>query len=291
MPKRRVFISWSGPRSKAIAEGLRPWLLDFFPGHLEVFLSTHDLHAGGVWTGQLFQALGGNEVQFGILCVTPENLKAPWMLFEAGVLARNAMKEDRVVPYLFDMGADATIGSPLSHLQQVKADYEGTLALVTSLNNSLANEQRRDEAGTKKQMDRQWRELKDVLDKARPLVTDVTPTEIDQNRVLEELLQLARATNNAVAVMSVHSDHPARARQKKEHIAVIKIATAIDSIVTSVFAKEVPFSFEVKAAEQFLRTYERDPDEIELMRLAKLLVRDELDLDGEATNIVSPPTS
>ncbi len=42
---------------------------------LQIFIS---------WSARL------QETDFGIICLTPENVSAPWLLFEAGALARAA---------------------------------------------------------------------------------------------------------------------------------------------------------------------------------------------------------
>lgn len=77
----RIFISWSGERSRTVAEALHQWLADVL--HVvEPWLSAADIEKGSKWaqavTGELERA------SFAVLCLTPENLTAPWLLFEAG---------------------------------------------------------------------------------------------------------------------------------------------------------------------------------------------------------------
>ena len=46
----RVFISWSGVRSKQVAESLKEWLEDFFRDcNTNIFFSKKDLHGGDDW--------------------------------------------------------------------------------------------------------------------------------------------------------------------------------------------------------------------------------------------------
>lgn len=130
----KLFISWSGEQSKVVARALKDWLPDVFPG-LQVWMSDHDIHAGARWSDEL-----GGELEtsnFGIVCLTPGNLESPWVIFEAGALSK-AIKEARVVPYRFQL-READVGPPLSQFQGVDANEEGTLKLVTSINDALGS--------------------------------------------------------------------------------------------------------------------------------------------------------
>lgn len=48
-------------------------------------MSSNDIGSGDAWQDRIFDQLAS--VDFGVLCVTPENLTSPWLLFEAGALA------------------------------------------------------------------------------------------------------------------------------------------------------------------------------------------------------------
>jgi len=67
----KVFISWSGETSKAVATALYDWLPEVIQNG-QPWISNHDIHLGE----QL------PELKIGILCLTPDNLSAPWILFE-----------------------------------------------------------------------------------------------------------------------------------------------------------------------------------------------------------------
>ena len=77
----KIFISWSGPRSKAMAEALKEWLPNVIQA-VDPWVSSSDIDAGMRWTPALAEQL--QQTQLGILCLTAENLNAPWLLFEAG---------------------------------------------------------------------------------------------------------------------------------------------------------------------------------------------------------------
>jgi hypothetical protein len=124
---KRVFVSWSGERSRSAALGLKSLLLDVLGERLDVFISAH-MDPGVVWVQELGKELEGSD--FGILCLTQDNVQSPWLLFEAGAIAKN-FGAARVVPYLID---DLVLTGPLNQFQHVKADRQGTLRLLESIN-------------------------------------------------------------------------------------------------------------------------------------------------------------
>ena len=137
MRQRRgtVFISWSGERSKAVAEALYDVVSVALP-HVPFLLSPRDLRAGAFWMEELSRLLEGSD--FGILCLTPENRRASWVLFEAGAISKRVGRTC-VVPYVFDFPIEA-LEFPLAAFQAVQADKDGTHRLFKSLNQAFALE-------------------------------------------------------------------------------------------------------------------------------------------------------
>jgi hypothetical protein len=130
----RIFASWSGDRSKAAALGLKSLLQDLFGTAVEIFVSEH-INPGEAWSRRLGSELDKSE--FGIICLTMENANAPWLLFEAGAIAKN-FDTSRVVPYLVDeLSSSLEAGSPLGQLQHVRADRDGTYRLIQSINDAI----------------------------------------------------------------------------------------------------------------------------------------------------------
>jgi len=70
------------------------------------------------------------ESHFGIICLTAENLESPWILFEAGAVARSL--EARVVPLLFGI-KPSDLAGPLAQFQSVEANRAGIERLVGDL--------------------------------------------------------------------------------------------------------------------------------------------------------------
>jgi hypothetical protein len=120
-----IFISWSGEKSKKVAEALRRWLPCIYQSVLP-WLSSSSIQPGSRWGLELARKL--EEVDFGILCLTKDNLNAPWILFEAGALSKS-VEDGRVVPFLIDLSPEELDG-PLSQFQAMTATEDGVRELL-----------------------------------------------------------------------------------------------------------------------------------------------------------------
>jgi tetratricopeptide (TPR) repeat protein len=96
-------------------------------------MSDRDLEAGQRWNEEISAKL--RNTHFGIICLTRENLAVPWLLFEAGALAK-AVDSARIVPVLLGVGrSDLTF--PLAQFQAVGSDESGMRSLAAAVNNAL----------------------------------------------------------------------------------------------------------------------------------------------------------
>ena len=129
----RTFISWSGTNSHKAAEALKEWLPFLFQT-IEPWLSSSDIMAGTRWANELAENL--DEIDFGILCLTQNNVNSPWIMFEAGALSKS-LKKGRIVPYLIGINPKDLNNSPLSQFQCVASDKIGTKKLIVSIAESL----------------------------------------------------------------------------------------------------------------------------------------------------------
>lgn len=130
----RVFLSWSGERSKAIAEALRGWLPLLM--QVEPWMSAEDIEKGGRWSDILGRTLEEHDV--GIVCVTPENTHSPWLLFEAGALSKD-VHNGKVFPLLLGMSPEELTG-PLRGFQTTVIERDDMMALVMSLRKLSASD-------------------------------------------------------------------------------------------------------------------------------------------------------
>jgi len=130
----KVFISWSGERSKIIANSLRDWI-PLVLHYVEPWLSEADLSAGDRWVQEVAKELEASN--FGIICVTPENINSQWILFEAGALAKS-MQGSKVIPLLFNLEF-SDISGPLAQFQAKKITKAGLDEVILSINQSSEN--------------------------------------------------------------------------------------------------------------------------------------------------------
>lgn len=130
----KVFISWSGERSKKIAEALKQWLR-YVIQSVEPFVSSQDISKGARWSSDIAQQL--QDTSFGILCVTRENYQQPWLIFEAGALSKTIDKTF-VVPLLFDLEPSDLQDSPLLQFQAASFSRDEIKKLIESLNKACA---------------------------------------------------------------------------------------------------------------------------------------------------------
>lgn len=134
----KIFISWSGDASHEVARALKEWLPNVIQplNADDLFLSSEDIEKGVPW----FQALGSvlDQCDFGILCLTPDNMHAPWILYEAGAVSKR-MGSARVVPLLIGL-ENADLISPLSHLNACDVDKDSMRKLVVAVNGTLGGD-------------------------------------------------------------------------------------------------------------------------------------------------------
>src|ERR1700693_4208133 len=95
----KIFLSWGGERSKVVGAALRDLLPEVLQD-IEIWMSENDIMPGQRWGHELAATL--EECEVGVVCLTKENLSSPWILFEAGCLAKS-VTASRVIPYILDL--------------------------------------------------------------------------------------------------------------------------------------------------------------------------------------------
>lgn len=170
----KTFISWSGSMSYRAACVLRDWLPCVLQG-VRPFVSTDDIAKGARWSDELAKQLQATD--FGIICVTPFNLSASWLSFEAGGLSKT-LEASRVVPLLFGVEAKEMIG-PLAQFQAAQPDKDGFLGLVHSLNDKLEPGMRIADDVIHRIFEKWWPDLELALQKISVDQEDSTESGID----------------------------------------------------------------------------------------------------------------
>ncbi len=124
-----IFISWSGERSLKVATCLRDWL-PLVIQSVSPWFSPEDIDKGARWMSELSKQL--EKLKMGIICVTPENMQAPWLLFEAGALSK-VLDASFVCPFLF--GLEPTdVQGPLAQFQATRRRGDDVKKLVETIN-------------------------------------------------------------------------------------------------------------------------------------------------------------
>lgn len=186
----KVFISWSGTRGRLIGDAFKTWLPDVIQS-IDPFYSPKDIEKGQRWSVEIEQSL--KEAKVGIICVTPESMLSPWLMFESGAIS-NA-KLSRVCPLLFQVEA-AQLQGPLSQFQATPYGEEEVRKLVASINDlmdvPLSGVQ------LNRTFDRCWPELDEAIAKALAIQSETDlPKKRPQEEIIEEILSTVRSLANS----------------------------------------------------------------------------------------------
>lgn len=179
-----IFISWSGERSKLIANALKSWLEKFFQT-IEIFMSESDIEPGTRWAFRLNDELQISN--YGIICLTPENQNSQWILFEAGALSNQV--KNRVTPLLFQL-KEGEVKGPLSQFQYLKADEDGFRKLANSINKNLEKPLSSDKINEYFQA--WWKQLHQAINEIPLESKEVVPDKRQDRELIEEILQYTR---------------------------------------------------------------------------------------------------
>ncbi|MEW8026108.1 MAG: hypothetical protein AB2803_20650 [Candidatus Thiodiazotropha sp.] len=128
----KLFVSWSGPRSKEMAEFLKDWLGNIFQS-LEIFFSG-DIQKGRGWHSSIIDEL--ESCDMGIFLLTRKNLQAQWLNYEAGAIAKR-FSHSNAFTLLIDDGLDPNSLGPLSHFQATHMNEKDIKKLLYSINDCL----------------------------------------------------------------------------------------------------------------------------------------------------------
>ncbi|QOV13196.1 hypothetical protein [Viridibacillus arvi] len=186
-------MSWSGNLSHEVALAFRDWLPIVIQS-VTTYVSSEDIDKGARWSNDIAKEL--ETCSYGIICVTKENIAAPWVNFEAGALSK-FVDEGYVSPFLLNLKKSEVKG-PLLQFQATAYDKEDVKKLLYSINKACGEEglevTRLDTA-----FDFMWDNLKGKLDEINQkypsietkeeFLVKASPTE----DVMEQVLDLTRS--------------------------------------------------------------------------------------------------
>ena len=128
----KVFISWSGDRSKQVAELLDDWIQCVIQA-VDPWMSSKDIDRGALWFTEISDQLSNTSV--GIVCLTKENKDKPWILFESGALAKG-LSSNRVCTFLIDL-TPTDLENPLAQFNHTFPTRDSVWELVRTINLTL----------------------------------------------------------------------------------------------------------------------------------------------------------
>jgi hypothetical protein len=243
----KVFVSWSGERSQALATALHQWL-PLVLHYVEPWLSKADIDAGDRWGAELGKEL--TESNFGISCVTKDNVLAPWLLFEAGAIAKS-VDAGKLIPLLLDIDFKDLSG-PLTQFQAKKAEQQGILELVESVNNSATNPV--PDARLKQLFGALWPELENKIE-AIPASSMLVKVARPEGEILEELVASVRTVDSRVRDVLEEDGFSRKRRSAKFYPPMMReltheISTSEDDpiqiiVFASFFRDDVPWLYEL----------------------------------------------
>jgi hypothetical protein len=224
MAKMDIFISWSGPRSRAVAEALKKYLPmivnDFNP-----WLSSSDIDKGSRSSEEIARAL--TNARAGIICLTPNNLKEPWILFEAGAVAKTVREKPLACTLLIDLQI-TDVSGPLAQFQATKPTEAELLHLIQTLNKELG-ESAVPESQLAASFELCWPKLKHTLDNLPPDGTGQTPPARPADDMLKELLELSR--QNSLGVLESHRQTIAQLTKLESFLSTVLLPRWLSAVL------------------------------------------------------------
>jgi len=243
----KVFISWSGERSQALAQALHDWI-PLVLHNVEPWLSQADIEAGDRWAEAVAKELANSN--FGIICVTRENVGSPWVLFEAGALAKS-MQGSKVIPLLLDLEIRDITG-PLAQFQAKKVEKTGISEVIHSINETANNAV--PEARAKQLFDALWPEFERKVASIQKEPTAAKHAR-PQHEILEELVVSVRSLDSRLRDLSEGAPLSARPRRTRFHpMMLLEMTHMIGGkpgdpigllIVASMLREDLPWLYEL----------------------------------------------
>ena len=222
----KVFISHSGERSKVLAHHIAA-LVKHMIQAADPWIST-GIDKGSRWLPELANSL--EESRFGIVCLTRDNFTRPWILFEAGALAKGL--SDNVCTLLLDLDPNM-VDLPLSQFQATPADDDDE---VWNLIATIAKGVRATGSNLPSDADLRsifkeyhWPRFKAEVDKLKSQSPVDSPTRSTAD-MLAEVLQTARAVAHQNMVLYNRQEKMLLLAKQQYEAAVGKVAPNLQTL-------------------------------------------------------------
>jgi hypothetical protein len=199
----KVFISWSGNRSRAVAELLDEWIQCVLQA-VSPWLSSKDIDRGSLWFSEISDQL--KDTKIGIVCLTQSNKNKPWILFESGALAKG-LSSNRVCTFLIDLDS-SDVGNPLAQFNHTFPTKDGIWDLVRTLNTTLGENSLRENV-LDKVFETYWPQFEENFKKAledNPETHEAKPR--SEESILVEVLNTVRSMQHKIRQLETSPKSP-----------------------------------------------------------------------------------
>ncbi|MBG6190507.1 hypothetical protein IWX64_001447 [Arthrobacter sp. CAN_A212] len=188
----KVFLSWSKPLSRVVAEQFAQWLPIVIQECSNPFIST-DIEKGEPW----FETITSNlkETDLGLVFITAENKDATWLNFEAGAML-NKFGKSGVCPVLVGLKKENYDG-PMKNLQLVEVeDRDDMFRLLQTVNARC--DKRLEVAVLKRAFQSFWSELEAGVQKASTTLSERDEGKLGRgpDEKIDEILNLVRGLSS-----------------------------------------------------------------------------------------------
>lgn len=189
----KVFISWSGERSRQVAEMLDDWIQCVLQA-VDPWMSNEDIDRGALWFTDIGDQL--SDTRIGIVCLTHENKEKPWILFEAGAIAKG-LSSSRVCTFLIDL-KPTDIRDPLAQFNHTLPEKPEVLKLVRTINRALGENSLKDNI-LEKVFNTYWPQFEEKFEEILKLTETNNPIPSrSEESLLTEILDSIRRIDHRV---------------------------------------------------------------------------------------------
>jgi hypothetical protein len=156
------------------------------------WMSETDIEKGSRSLDELSRALA--HIKVGIVCLTPENLLAPWLLYEAGALSKTIDDKTHLYTYLIGPLEFQDVEPPLGMFQHTKSEKEETRKLVHSINKAISDDPL-PEARLNELFEVLWPKFEEKL-LAAPKPERIVEAKRNTDQMVTEILEFTRSETN-----------------------------------------------------------------------------------------------
>lgn len=247
----KVFISWSGNKSKQVAELLDNWIQCVIQA-VDPWMSSKDIDRGALWFAEITDQLANTSI--GIVCLTKENKNKPWILFESGALAKG-LSSNRVCTFLVDL-MPTDLENPLAQFNHTVPTRQGVWDLVRTINLTL-KENALKEPVLEKVFDTYWPQFENSF---KSIIKNVPETEIvderKENDIILEVLSTVRSLDRRMR--SLENEHDNSEILQKSEFKSLPIDTYFTKNYKQLFKQQIKAQDAIKSFRERLESGENE---------------------------------